>query len=90
MNKLMTVSATLAVASSLFASGCVVHREREVIQTTRPAPVVRHDVVVQRPPMPQARVEVRTIAPGPTYHWVDGHYEWNGAAWEWQQGYWAP
>lgn len=89
MSKLMAASATLIVTSSLLAAGCVARQEREVNQTRNP-PVVRHDVVVERPPMPSPRVEVRTIAPGPTYHWIDGRYEWNGHAWQWQPGYWAP
>ncbi|HYC00761.1 MAG TPA: hypothetical protein VEC57_16630 [Candidatus Limnocylindrales bacterium] len=53
-------------------------------------PVVQHDIVVQRPPMPEPRTEVRTAPPSSTYRWVEGHWEWNGSDWEWSAGYWTP
>lgn len=87
--------ATILVAGSMAAAGltgCIVKREREIV-TTRNIPVTREvheEVVVQRPPMPAPRVEVRTIQPATTYRWVDGSWQWSGSAWEWTPGYWAP
>jgi hypothetical protein len=90
MRKLMTVATALAVVVPLASAGCTVRKEREVITTTRTQPVVQHDILVERPPMPAPRVEVRTVQPAPSYRWVDGHYEWNGSMWVWSSGYWAP
>jgi hypothetical protein len=87
--------AGLVASSTIIAglSGCVVRREQHEVVTTRNIPVtreVREEIVVQRPPMPAPRVEIRTIQPASDYRWVDGHYEWNGADWQWSPGYWAP
>jgi hypothetical protein len=89
MRKAMTMTTMLLMTSTLLTAGCVVRREREVVTTTR-SPIVQHDIVVQRPSMPAPRVEVRTVPPSPTYHWVEGHWEWNGDDWEWSSGYWTP
>jgi hypothetical protein len=43
-----------------------------------------------RPPQPAPRVEVVPVAPAPGYHWVKGHYRWEGNEWVWMPGHWAP
>jgi hypothetical protein len=45
------------------------------------------EAVIAGPP-PAARVEVRGIAPGPGYLWIDGHWGWRGD-WVWMGGRWA-
>ncbi|WP_199541778.1 YXWGXW repeat-containing protein [Paraburkholderia kururiensis] len=42
-----------------------------------------------RPPQPAPMVEVVPAAPGPTYHWVKGHYRWEGNHWQWVPGHWV-
>src|SRR5262249_57527661 len=39
------------------------------------------------PPAPV--VEVRPVAPGPRYVWVDGYHRWDGRAYVWVPGRWA-
>ena len=39
------------------------------------------------PPAPI--VEVRPVAPGPRYVWVDGYHRWNGRAYAWVPGRWV-
>lgn len=39
------------------------------------------------PPAPQ--YEVVTTSPGSNYHWVRGHYGWNGYQYVWISGYWS-
>lgn len=46
-----------------------------------------HVVFVQTPPPPPRR-EVRFVAPGPQYVWVDGHWAWRGKAYAWVPGSW--
>ena len=39
---------------------------------------------------PPARVvEVRTVAPGPGYVWLEGYQAWNGRAYSWVPGRWV-
>lgn len=38
---------------------------------------------------PPARVEVVSVAPGPHYVWVKGHYRWAGRAYAWLPGRWT-
>ncbi|APR95233.1 hypothetical protein PATSB16_18930 [Pandoraea thiooxydans] len=47
-------------------------------------------VAPARPPQPAPRVEVVPVAPVPGYHWVRGHYRWNGYRWVWVRGHWVP
>jgi len=47
-------------------------------------------VAPARPPHPAERVEVVPVAPAPGYHWVKGHYRWEGGAWVWVPGHWMP
>ncbi|MBI3723016.1 YXWGXW repeat-containing protein [bacterium] len=39
---------------------------------------------------PVARVEVRAACPGPAheYHWIEGHWQWDGHRWVWYGGHW--
>jgi hypothetical protein len=39
------------------------------------------------PPAPV--VEVRPVAPGPRYVWVNGYHRWDGRAYVWVPGRWA-
>jgi YXWGXW repeat-containing protein len=39
------------------------------------------------PPVPI--VEVRPVAPGPRYVWVDGYHRWDGRAYAWVPGQWV-
>jgi WXXGXW repeat (2 copies) len=39
------------------------------------------------PPVPI--VEVRPVAPGPRYVWVDGYHRWDGRAYAWVPGRWV-
>jgi hypothetical protein len=43
----------------------------------------------QRPPEPEARVEVVPPAPAQGYQWVKGHYRWDGNQWVWVEGHWV-
>lgn len=38
---------------------------------------------------PPARVEVRSVAPGPGYVWIDGYWGYPGGRYTWVPGYWA-
>jgi len=38
---------------------------------------------------PPPIVEVRAIAPGPRYVWVDGYHRWDGRAYVWMPGVWV-
>jgi hypothetical protein len=42
-----------------------------------------------RPPEPPPRAEAPPPPPAPGYHWVKGHYRWNGNNWEWIPGHWV-
>jgi hypothetical protein len=41
-----------------------------------------------RPHRPPPVVEVVPVMPGPGYHWVAGHYRWQGNQWLWMPGHW--
>jgi WXXGXW repeat (2 copies) len=43
-----------------------------------------------RPAMPPPRHEERGHPPGPeaSYHWRDGHWNWDGHRWVWIAGVW--
>jgi hypothetical protein len=46
----------------------------------------------QRVPYPAPPVHVQGLSPPPQkegFVWVDGHWEWNVRAWEWQNGGWV-
>ena len=61
---------------------------RETV-TTGPAvtrPVTREVLVTQAPP--PVRVETRTVAPGPSYVWTNGYWQWTGAGYQWVPGSW--
>ncbi|HYC54724.1 MAG TPA: YXWGXW repeat-containing protein [Candidatus Binatia bacterium] len=90
MVKPLTFITMVVATMPLLGTGCVVKREHEIHTTTTRSPVVSHDIVVQRPPMPDPRVEIRTTPPSSEFRWVEGHWEWNGADWEWSAGYWTP
>ena len=46
-------------------------------------------VGIQIGPPPPVRVEVRPVAPGPNYAWVDGYWYPVGGHWRWHKGYWT-
>lgn len=37
---------------------------------------------------PRERVEVRGVAPGPGYYWINGNYAWRGGDYVWISGRW--
>ena len=43
-------------------------------------------IVIQERVMPAPIVETIPVAPGPNYHWVPGHYAWQGR-WVWNPGH---
>jgi hypothetical protein len=45
------------------------------------------EIVVRTQP-PQLREEVVTLAPGPGYIWIRGHWAWRHERWEWMGGRW--
>ena len=49
-------------------------------------PVTREVLVTQEPP--PVRVETRTVAPGPSYVWTNGYWQWTGASYAWVPGHW--
>ena len=50
-------------------------------------PVTREVLVTQAPP--PVRVETRTVAPGPSYVWTNGYWQWTGASYAWVPGHWV-
>src|SRR5579862_2501200 len=44
-------------------------------------------IQIGAPPPP--RVEVRAVAPGPGYMWVDGYWYPDGRHYKWHRGYWT-
>lgn len=50
-------------------------------------PVTREVLVTQAPP--PVRVETRTVAPGPSYVWMNGYWQWTGASYAWMPGHWV-
>lgn len=73
----------LAVAASLFATGCVV-RER-VVYAEPSAPPPEVTVTEDQPPAPYVEV---VPAPRPGWAWVPGAWVWRGH-WVWVRGHWA-
>ena len=45
-------------------------------------------VLIERP-MPEMRVEVIPPPPHPGWHWVPGHWAWQGVAWVWRPGHYV-
>lgn len=45
------------------------------------------DIVVAEPP-PAPVVEVRTVAPGPNFIWIDGYWGWERGHRVWYRGHW--
>jgi hypothetical protein len=68
------VSLLLAGLTLSLAGGCVVY----------PA----HPVVYGPPPPPPA--EVVSVAPGPGYVWIRGHWVWRHGNYVWIRGHWSP
>ena len=68
----------LAIATGAGLSGCVV-KEQVVVRPA--APAVRH--------MPAPIAEDRGAMPGPDWHWVPGHWKWEGRDWAWAHGHWV-
>jgi outer membrane lipoprotein SlyB len=54
------------------------------VPVAAPQPAV---VIEQAPPPPP--VEVRVVAPGPDFVWIDGEWQWGGAQWVWVGGRWG-
>jgi len=52
------------------------------------APTTAHVYVSSAPPVPV--YEVRGVPPGPGYVWIEGYHHWNGRAYVWTPGRWAP
>jgi hypothetical protein len=94
MKNLILVKTVLIAAALPILAGCV---ERQVVYRDRPvyvqqpapvAPPPNAEVVVQQPtepPLPQ--IEVRPVAPGPAFIWIDGFWDWRGR-WVWVGGHW--
>lgn len=64
------------------------HDQPHAVDHAAPRPA--EHVAAKRPPMPALRHEVRPKAPGPeaSYHWRDGHWNWDGHKWAWIAGVW--
>lgn len=45
------------------------------------------EIIVGSQP-PPARVEAVTVAPGPGYIWIRGHWSWHHERWVWVNGHW--
>ena len=57
------------------------------VLSARPASASTRVYVRVGPPAPI--VEVRPVAPGPRYVWLDGHQRWDGRAYAWVPGRWV-
>jgi hypothetical protein len=94
MNKTILFKSVFVITALPFLGGCV---ERQVVYRDRPvyveqpaptSPPPNAEVVVQQPSEPPPpQVEVRTVAPDPTFVWIDGFWEWRGQ-WVWVRGHW--
>jgi hypothetical protein len=74
---------SLLLASLCTATGFAGTRIGIGLSFGAPAPIVVHRA-------PPARVvEQVTVAPGPGYAWVPGHYTWAGDRWIWMSGTWV-
>ena len=58
-----------------------------MVLTAWPASASTRVYVRVGPPAPV--VEVRPVAPGPRFAWVDGYHRWDGRAYVWVPGRWA-
>jgi hypothetical protein len=74
-----TLLALAGATGSTLLSGCVV--KEQVVVRPAAAPVVRH--------MPAPIAEDRGAMPGPDWHWVPGHWKWEGRDWAWAHGHWV-
>ena len=80
-----------AAITVLGASGCVV-RDQPVTYASAgyaSGPEYSAEVYVQTPP-PAPVVEYPPPPPAYGYVWVNGYWDWTGADWYWQQGYYVP
>ena len=62
-----------AVAALTLSTGCLVPPPGAVFVRVRP---------------PVAAVEVRGVAPGPDFVWIDGFHRWEGERYVWVSGRW--
>ena len=62
------------------------HDQPHAVDHAPPHPV--EHVAEARPHMPPPRHEVRPRSPGASYHWRDGHWNWDGHQWAWMAGVW--
>jgi WXXGXW repeat (2 copies) len=58
-----------------------------IVLSAATASASTHVYVRIGPPAPV--VEVRAVAPGPRYVWIDGYHRWNGRAYVWTPGRWV-
>lgn len=72
--RLSGLIACVALAALTLATACLV-----------PAPPGAVFVRV-RPPAPS--VEVRAVAPGPDFIWIEGFHRWDGTRYVWIPGHW--
>lgn len=77
--RLLLVALLLGTPAALFASTHV----SVGVTIGRPAPIV-----ITRPP-PHRVPEARSLAPSPSYVWVEGHYSWQNQQWVWIPGAWV-
>jgi hypothetical protein len=68
-----TTAAGLLLSASLALTGACTTSGRLYVRIGPPAPVY----------------EVRTVAPGPGYVWIEGYHRWDGRAYLWVNGRWA-
>src|SRR5262245_41247513 len=81
MNRLWVV----VLVAALGITGCeVVTPAPRPVYVAQPAPPPPTVVVAAAPPPP--RVEVIPVAPGPTYVWAPGHWQWNRSTFYWVSG----
>ena len=73
-NRSSTLPVCAVLAALLLSTACVV------------APPSGAVYVRARPPA--AVVEVRGVAPGPEFVWVDGYHRWDGERHVWVAGHW--
>ena len=68
-----TTAAGLLLTASVAFGSACVSEGRVYVRVGPPAPIY----------------EVRTVAPGPGYIWVEGYHRWDGRAYVWINGRWA-
>ena len=86
--KKITTRLSLAAVAPLLLAGCVVEPVPGHVVAASHGAAVSGEVVVERRP-PALRVETRTVAPGPRYVWVRGHWRWTGVDYDWVPGRWV-